>query len=234
MTRSLIPHVKMGIANRIGHAARRYSGAQAGPGAPAWTVQRHRAGDLEHGGDGNFRLHGIHGGGPGQRARDSGVLGGGGAVCAGGRAELLRAGDQFSQLRRRVRLPDPRVRTRMGVHDGVGLVLRRVFGSHRHGGAGLLRLPRIFLPRPAAGEHAGGFRRGRADLPLRAGAGGGVRAHRRVHHGELLRNRAGGQSAERADHHQAAGDLCIFAAGIHGGDGKLEPPGGAGGADLDR
>ena len=71
------------------------------------------------------------------------------------RVLLFGAGGQFSEFRRRIRLSDARLRSHLGLHVRLGLVLRRIFGAHRGGGAGVFRLPGLLLPHAEAGQRAG-------------------------------------------------------------------------------
>ena len=101
-------------------------------------------------GTGIFATTGFMAGDLGDPDAHPGALGGGRAVRAGRRAQLLRARHQFPQFRRRICLPDARLRTDLGIHDRLGLVLRRLLRAHRRRRAGLLGLPGLLLPRPAS------------------------------------------------------------------------------------
>ena len=68
------------------------------------------------------------------------------------RAELFGTGRQFSQFRRRIRVSDARFRPRVGIHDRLDLVLRRLFSADRGCGAGFFRLRWLLQSRPEAVE----------------------------------------------------------------------------------
>src|ERR1035437_1044255 len=144
------PHHRMypGLANAITY----HAGPAARIAAANRVLQCHCPGHLQYGRHRNLRHHGLHGGRSGQRAIDTGLLDRGSAVRAGGRGELFRTRHQFSQFGRRVCVSDPRLRAGVGIHDGVGLVFRRLLRAHCRRRAGLRRLPRLFFPRPEAGQ----------------------------------------------------------------------------------
>ncbi len=150
-------------------------------------------------GMGIFTTTGIHGGGPGQRQTGPGGLGGGRAVRPGRRAQLFRAGHQLSQLRRRIRVPHARLRPGLGLHDRMGLLLRRLLRAHRGGGAGVLGLSGILLSSAQQG-HAR-FVLGSGTLFHSSGrrAIGGLPADRGLQRSELLGRAAHRPGAERAD-----------------------------------
>ena len=131
-------------------------------------------------------------------------LGGGRDRRAVWRVLLLRTGRELPQLRRRVRLPHPRLRADLGIHDRVGFVLRRILGSDRRGGARLFRLPRLLLSGREAGECAGRVHARRIHVEDRRRANGRVLAGGRLHRAELLRRATGSASAEPAHRHQGA------------------------------
>ena len=103
------------------------------------------------------------------------------------------------------------LRPDLGIHDRLGLILRRLFGAHRGRGSGLLRLPRVFLSRVASGKLAPVSASG-ALSSIRVPQTTACARHRSVHHRQLLRRAAHGAGAERADLHQSDGDFRVPAA----------------------
>ena len=179
-----------------------HAGDASSAAAADRLLQRHRPGDLQHGGHRNLRHHRLHGRRPGQRASHPRLLDGGRAFRARRRAELLRTRHQLPEFRRRIRLPDPRLRPRMGLHDRLGVLLRRLLRTHRGRRPGLCRLPGLLLPGAQAGQRRTGDRQRRILPAPGRGPDGGVGSDCRLHRAQLHRRGTHRQGPERADRHK--------------------------------
>ena len=134
----------MRMALRLAHGHSPEAGFNARTAPPARVLQRHRAGDLQHGRDRDLRHYRLHGGGPGQRRPGSGA----------GRGALFALAGALTYSELGINFPSSGgeyvyLTHAYGPEWGfirLGLVFRRFFRAYRRHGPGIFRLPGNFSP----------------------------------------------------------------------------------------